>query len=132
MEDNRSQSEKEELGLTVDTPEELGINSPKRDEKGRLIPGQHSLNPNGRPKGKTIKDRVREWLEEHPDDMNAFIDHFVKKNRDLAWQMMEGRPSQGIGQAQDLEKLQFNITQYGDDKPAIQSEEVSSPASESI
>ncbi len=51
-------------------------------------------NLKGRPKGKTIKEMVREWLEEHPDDMKAFVEHFVKKNKELAWQMMEGRPPQ--------------------------------------
>lgn len=68
-------------------------NKPKRDGKGRLLPG-NTANPHGRPKGKTIKERVLDWLEEHPDDMEAFVEHFVKKNRDLAWQMLEGRPSQ--------------------------------------
>lgn len=68
-------------------------NKPKRDEKGRLLPG-NTANPHGRPKGKTIKERVLDWLEDHPDDMEAFVEHFVKKNRDLAWQMLEGRPSQ--------------------------------------
>lgn len=53
-----------------------------------------SANPAGRPKGKTIKERVRDWLEEHPGDMSKFVEHFVKTNRDLAWQMLEGRPSQ--------------------------------------
>lgn len=67
-------------------------------------PGQ-SGNPAGRPKGTSIKDRVRKYLEEHPDDMAAFVNHFVKDNRDLAWQMLEGRPSQGIGQADDLPPL---------------------------
>ena len=64
----------------------------RRDEKGLFLPG----NPPGpgRPKGKTIKERVMDWLEEHPDDMSAFVEHFVKKNRDLAWQMLEGRPHQ--------------------------------------
>lgn len=50
----------------------------------------------GRPKGKTIKERVREYLEKHPDDMESFIKHFVKENRDLAWRMLEGNPRQGI------------------------------------
>lgn len=75
----------------------------KRGEKGQFLPGT-AAGP-GRPKGKTIKERVREYLEEHPDDMAAFVDHFVKENRDLAWQMLEGRPSQGIGQADDLAPL---------------------------
>jgi hypothetical protein len=56
-------------------------------------PGQ-SGNPAGRPKGKTIKERVSEWLETHPDDMDSFVKHFVKDNRDLAWQMLEGRPKE--------------------------------------
>ena len=55
-----------------------------------------SGNPAGRPKGKTIKERVIEWLEEHPEDQTAFIEHFVKKDRALAWQMLEGRPQQDI------------------------------------
>lgn len=55
-----------------------------------------SGNPAGRPKGKTIKDMVREWLEDNPEDMRAFVQHFVKKNRDLAWQMLEGRPQQDV------------------------------------
>lgn len=50
----------------------------------------------GRPKGKTIKEQVREWLETHPDDNAAFVKHFIKTNRDLAWQMLEGRPAQDL------------------------------------
>ena len=50
----------------------------------------------GRPKGKTIKERVRDWLEDNPDDMKAFVEHFVKNNKELAWQMMEGRPQQDV------------------------------------
>jgi hypothetical protein len=64
----------------------------KRDEKGRLLPG-HPGGP-GRPKGKTIKEMVREYLENNPASMEEFVKHFVEKNRDLAWQMMEGRPAQ--------------------------------------
>lgn len=63
-----------------------------RDAHGRILPGQQSINPAGRPKGKTIKELVREWLENHPDDMRAFVQHFAKKNRELAWQMLEGSP----------------------------------------
>lgn len=55
-----------------------------------------SGNPAGRPKGQTIKEMVREYLEEHPDDMKAFVEHFVKDNRQLAWQMLEGRPAQAV------------------------------------
>ena len=64
-----------------------------RRPDGTFGPG-NLANPNGRPKGKTIKERVLEWLEDNPDDMASFVEHFVKKNRDLAWQMIEGRPKQ--------------------------------------
>jgi|SRR3990167_4620811 len=69
----------------------------KRDSKGRLVKGTPP-GP-GRPKGKTIKERVREYLENHPNDMEAFVKHFVKENRQLAWQMLEGRPSQDVTSA---------------------------------
>jgi hypothetical protein len=86
---------------------ESTLSSPKieRDEHGRILPGQPALNPLGRPKGKSIKDRVWEWLEDHPEDMQGFIDHFVKKNRDLAWQMLEGKPPQKMDH-----ELSGNIT----------------------
>lgn len=67
------------------TPFEKGYN-PKRNYKGR-------------PKGKTIKEMVREWLDEHPKDRDEFIKHFVKNNRDLTWQMLEGRPPQDFTSA---------------------------------
>ena len=81
---------------------------PQRNEKGQLLPG-NTANPLGRPKGKTIKERVKDWLEEHPEDMEAFVNHFVKENKELAWQMLEGRPSQDLTSAG--EKIQIPI--YG-------------------
>ena len=68
---------------------------PKEMEPFLFKKGQ-SGNPKGRPKGISIKDRVRQWLETHPDDMKGFVMHFVKDNRDLAWQMLEGRPSTAL------------------------------------
>lgn len=70
---------------------------PNRRSDGTFGPG-NLANPAGRPKGKTIKERVREYLEEHPDSMEAFVQHFVANNRDLAWQMLEGRPQSDIKQ----------------------------------
>ncbi|MDO8094434.1 MAG: hypothetical protein Q6360_13230 [Candidatus Brocadiales bacterium] len=80
------------------------INGANRKPDGTFGAGNNA-NPAGRPKGTSIKDRVRKWLDEHPDDMEAFVKHFVKESRDLSWQMLEGRPSQGIGQAEDLPPL---------------------------
>jgi hypothetical protein len=69
----------------------------ERDAKGRVLPGS-VLNPNGRPKGSglNIKDAVRQYLEEHPGEKREFIEHFIKNNRELAWQMLEGKPQQDI------------------------------------
>lgn len=53
-----------------------------------------SGNPKGRPKGSSIKDRVRQILENDPAEMDKFVLHFVRKNRELAWQMLEGKPRQ--------------------------------------
>ena len=66
-----------------------------RDEKGRLLPGTPP-GP-GRPKGSiSIKDKVRQYLEAHPKDVEEIVKHFVKSNRELMWQMLEGRPQQDV------------------------------------
>lgn len=66
-----------------------------RDEKGRLLPGTPP-GP-GRPKGSvSIKDKVRQYLESHPEEVEAIVEHFVKNNRELMWQMLEGRPQQDV------------------------------------
>lgn len=78
---------------------ELETTSPKveRDKLGRILPGQESLNPNGRPVGSiSIKDRLRNYLEENPDKMAEFVNYFAKESRELAWQMLEGKPPQDI------------------------------------
>ncbi len=67
----------------------------KQGAKGYFLEGT-APGP-GRPKGsKSIKDAVRKWLENNPKDFEEFIGHFIKKNRELAWQMLEGRPPQDI------------------------------------
>lgn len=77
---------------------ELETENPEKQEENRNPDGTFkegvSGNPKGRPRGKTIKEMVRNWLEDNPEDMKAFVSHFVKNNKDLAWQMLEGRPSQ--------------------------------------
>lgn len=70
-------------------------NGEKRNPDGTFAPG-HIGGP-GRPKGSiSIKDLVRKHLENNPEDLSDFVTHFIKKNRELAWQMIEGRPQQDV------------------------------------
>lgn len=95
----------------------------KRDEKGRWVEG----NPPGpgRPKGKTIKERVLEWLEENPDDMKAFVEHFVKKNKELAWRMLEGNPPQPlVGGNEDWKPIQIVFKKDNESTPPETTESV--------
>jgi len=81
-------------------PDKQVNNKVIRNEKGQIIKG--TANPHGRPRGKTIKEMVRKYLEEHPEDMKGFVEHFVRKNRELAWQMMEGRPKESVGHSGEI------------------------------
>ena len=75
--------------------EEPNKNRDKRDELGRFIEG--NLGGPGRPIGSiSIKDEVRKHLEANPEDVKEIVSHFIKNNRELMWQMLEGRPSQQL------------------------------------
>lgn len=68
----------------------------QRDVLGRFVIGT-SGNPGGRPKGAvSIKQRIRDYLEAHPEEVENIVEHFTKENRELMWQMLEGRPSQQV------------------------------------
>ena len=71
------------------------IQDDSRNPDGTFKPG-FSGNLNGRPKSKSIKELVRDHLEQHPEDMAKFVAYFVEKDRSLAWQMLEGKPPQDI------------------------------------
>lgn len=102
------------------------VHKPKRNAKGQILPGETG-NPNGRPKGRSIKDMVREWLDNNPNDMEEFVKHFVKENRSLAWQMLEGRPQQDV--TTGGEKLptpllaNLNVSDHDSDKENIEAKE---------
>jgi len=66
-------------------------NKPKRDEKGRLLPG-NTANPNGRPRGKTLKEYQAEVFKSWTDEQKAnFLEDISK---DIKWRMAEGNPHQ--------------------------------------
>ena len=94
------------------------------DEKGRMIfPPGVSGNPAGRPKGSiSIKSAIKKRLEENPEELKEIVEHFVKKNRELMWQMIEGRPQQQVdlGNKGEL-PFMINITKddEGKDNKAV-------------
>lgn len=66
----------------------------ERDEKGRLLPGQQSLNPNGRPAGKTMKEFAREYFTlKTEEEKKAYVEMVESKKPGFAWQMAEGNPA---------------------------------------
>jgi len=108
--------------MIEEEPKTTGAN---RRSDGTFGPG-NIANPNGRPKGTSIKDLVRQYLEKHPNDLKAFVKHFVKKNRELAWQMLEGRPAQDVTSAG--EKIEPNpiyggLSKHNSDQENIQLDE---------
>jgi hypothetical protein len=76
-------------------PIKLPDNSGEKQERnpdGTFPPGV-SGNPAGRPKGSvSIRDQIRKKLEENPDLLMEIVDYFIKNNRELMWQMLEGKP----------------------------------------
>lgn len=56
-------------------------------------PGNNA-NPNGRPKGKTLKEFAREYLESLPDDRK--IEYLATLPEEIVWKMAEGNPQNNI------------------------------------
>jgi hypothetical protein len=107
----------------MDTPNKNGEKRYKRRKDGTFDVG-HSGGP-GRPKGSlSIKDLVRQHLEEHPDDLKQFVAHFIRDNRELAWQMLEGRPPQDVtsaGEKINPIPIYNGLSGHDSDKEDIQS-----------
>lgn len=91
-----------------------------------------SGNPAGRPKGISLKEYVKQKFNSMTnEEREEFLEGIDKK---AIWEMGESKPSQGIGQADDLEKLQFNIIKYDEsnNNPVqLQPEELSTGVTQS-
>lgn len=93
--------------------EELENTSPKleRDEKGRLLPNQESLNPSGRPKGSiSVLSEIKKYLKNNPDKMEELVKYYLEdeKMRGLLLQMIDGRPHQSTDSKQDITVIPFD------------------------
>ncbi len=79
----------------------------------------------GRPKGVSLKEYARDFLAKMTDEeRDSFMDGLSK---DVIWKMAEGNPANHTDLTSKGEAITFNVLKYGDDKPAIQSEDVSNP-----
>lgn len=56
-------------------------------------PGNNA-NPNGRPKGKTLKEFAREYLQSLPDDRK--IEYLATLPEEIVWKMAEGNPQTDV------------------------------------
>lgn len=69
-----------------------------------------SGNPKGRPKGKTLKEFAREYLQTLPDDEK--IDYLASLPTEIVWKMAEGNPESNmdvsVTEVTDLSDEQLN------------------------
>lgn len=61
----------------------------KRNPDGTLMKG-YTANPNGRPKGKSLKEFAREYLMSLPEEEK--LEYLSKLPKDIVWKMAEGNP----------------------------------------
>ena len=64
-----------------------------------------SGNPKGRPKGKTLKEFAREYLESLPDDEK--VDYLASLPTEIVWKMAEGNPETKTDVTSKGEKIIF-------------------------
>lgn len=76
-------------------PAESETTDKKQIDKPWLFKPGQSGNPKGRPLGSvSIRDSIRRYLEDNPEEVNKLVQHFVKNKPEFMWQMVEGAPKQ--------------------------------------
>ena len=74
----------------MDLPVKQGDNRPQRDERGRLLPGS-TANPQGRPKGQTLKEYARAFLASKTEEEK--LEYIKSMPPEFVWRMAEGNPA---------------------------------------
>lgn len=64
-----------------------------------------SGNPNGRPKGKTLKEFAREYLMSLPDEEK--VDYLASLPTEIVWKMAEGNPANNTDITSKGERIAF-------------------------
>lgn len=81
----------------------------KRDEKGRIVKGSAAINPEGRPKGKTMKEFARDFLMLMTDKEK---EKWLKGlSPEIVWRMAEGNPHQ-TSENENKEEVTVNIKKH--------------------
>lgn len=84
-----------------------------RNPDGTFPPGV-SGNPNGRPKGKTLKEWAREKLMEMSDEEK---EEFIKTlPKEIIWRMAEGNPAQDVTSGGEKFEPQTVLVKFLDGK----------------
>lgn len=108
----------------------------ERDEKGRILPGQESLNPSGRPEGTlSLVSILKQLLQEIPKGQKdsvavELMKEAIKKakGRDVTMlrdiiNRVDGMPKQSVEHGgKDGEPIQVNIVDYRDAPKGDESE----------
>ena len=90
-----------------------------------------SGNPNGRPKGKTLKEFAREYLMGLPDDEK--IEYLASLPTDIVWKMAEGNPENKSDVTSNGESINFVLNNDLTERDEIpQNTENCSPEQETI
>ena len=77
-------------------PIKSGEKTDKDPITGKFLPNNNA-NPEGRPKGKlSIRQQILNRLEDNPEELKEIVEYFIKDNRELMWQMLEGKPKQDM------------------------------------
>lgn len=96
---------------------------PARDELGRLLPG-NTANPNGRPKGQSLKEFWRQRFQEMTEDEKIAFSN--KVGNDTLWKMAEGNPKQDLEHSGNLNIAQV-IKKLKDGRTPRQAVEIGLP-----